>query len=522
VKKMVKWFTRGRSLRLVGMVGLIGLIAFLSPASAVGNPGPEGKVLRVREYKDLITLDPAFTISASESHIMRAIYSGLVRFKPGSYEWEPDAAEWINVSDDGKVIEFKLKEGIQFHGGYGEMTAEDVKFSYERIIDPAVDSPYSYEWATLDHVEVTGKYTGKIILSEPFAPLWHTVLPADPGLIISQKAYEERGEAFATNPIGSGHFYFAGWTPKQKIVLKRFDQYYGQKPDIEEINIYPIEDDKSAELAFDAGQLDFTAISLSSAARYEADPNVNLRRAPSLAYVWLAINVKQEPFTDVRVRRAIRYAVDVDAILQGVYGGEVEPAKGPIAAGLLGHWADAPVYRVNLDEAKRLLAEAGYPDGFKTKLAAVNTVLWKTMAEIIQANLAEIGIAVEIDLMDSATFDEITFDPEGEGVYMLLERYAGEPDPNYIMEWFTCDQVGEWNAMWWCNPVYDKLLQMGIVALDERERDQIYIAMQMLMDADAIAVWFTNEANAFVAKKNVEMVILPHGDAQYHYFQVID
>src|SRR5699024_9293027 len=114
-----------------------------------------------------------------------------------------DAAEEFEMNDEGTEIEFKLREGIQFHHGYGEMTAEDVKFSFERIIDPDENSQYASDWETLEEVEVTGKYTGKIILSEPFAPLLASTIPWTPGSILSKEAYEDRGERFALDPVGS-------------------------------------------------------------------------------------------------------------------------------------------------------------------------------------------------------------------------------------------------------------------------------------------------------------------------------
>jgi len=248
---MLKQLLERRSLKLAGMVlGLMGVMVLLSIPQVMGNSGP---VLRVRAYSDIQNMDPAHWLSAPEANVGRAIYSKLVRYKANSYELENDAAEWIKVSADGKVIEFKLKEGIQFHKGYGEMTAEDVKFSYERIIDAEEASEYAMDWSALDHVEVTGRYSGKIILKEPFAPLWKTTLPWWTGDIISKKAYEELGpEKFPISPIGSGPYYFDQWIPKQKLVLTTFDDYFGEKPDFEQIEIYPIEDETSAEIAFDA------------------------------------------------------------------------------------------------------------------------------------------------------------------------------------------------------------------------------------------------------------------------------
>src|SRR6056297_1702096 len=241
---------------------LLVLILILSVGVVVYSADEDIVRSRMRLGEDIENLDPAHLVRGYD--IALVLYSNLLKYKSGSSELVPDAAEEVDVSEDGKTIEFKLKEGIQFHKGYGEMTAEDVKFSYERIIDPEEKSEYKNDFATLDHVEVTGKYSGKIILNDPFPPLLTRTLPMQSGSILSKKAYEELGEKFATNPIGSGPYYWDKWLPREKMVLKRFDKYYGELPDFAAIEIYPIADKKAAEMAFDRGELDATMVSLES------------------------------------------------------------------------------------------------------------------------------------------------------------------------------------------------------------------------------------------------------------------
>ena len=233
-------------------------------ATAMVNPSvsfsADGSVLKLRSYSVFQVLDPAFTLAAPEGWIGGAIFNKLVAFKPGSkWETELDAAEYIEQVDDTH-IKFRLRPGIMFSNGYGEMTAEDVKFSYERIIDPELESAYSGDWATLDHVEVTGKYSGTIVLKEPFAPLWWSTLPYGSGDIISKKATEAAGGSFKGMdvPAVSGPYQIKEWVQKQKLVLERNPLWNGPKPDFDEIQLLPIDDEKSAELGFEAGDLDWT------------------------------------------------------------------------------------------------------------------------------------------------------------------------------------------------------------------------------------------------------------------------
>ena len=157
------------------------------------TPEPKPKILRVRLYGDIQNMDPAFQISENDSVVFNAVTNGLVRYCSNSYELCNELAESIEQSEDGLEIAFKLKEGVMWHEGYGEVTTEDVKYSFERMIDPELDAAYADDWATLDHVEVIDKYRGKIILKEPFAPLWTSTMPVSSGTIICKKYVEEIG-----------------------------------------------------------------------------------------------------------------------------------------------------------------------------------------------------------------------------------------------------------------------------------------------------------------------------------------
>ena len=294
--------------------------------------------MRIRLYGDMQNIDPAFRISNNDETIIDAVFSKLVGYGPGSYELKNDLAEKIEQSEDGKTITFKLREGVMWPKGYGELTAEDVKYSYERIADPALKAAYADDWAALDHVEVIDKYNGKIILKEPFAALWKTTLPIGSGAIVSKKWVEEVGvEKFATDVIGTGPYYIADWQQKQKITLKRNPDYYGEPPAFDEIHFFPMEDDKTAEIALEAGEIDFGRISTSSIQRYESGGDVKLIRKPSLRFRWIGMNVENPKLQDINVRQAIRYALDVPGIVKATYMGQadVEYALIPPGSGRL-------------------------------------------------------------------------------------------------------------------------------------------------------------------------------------------
>lgn len=485
------------------------------PEAEMGEP----KILYVRLYGDIQNMDPAFQISENDTVVANAVMNGLVRYCPNSYDICNELAESIEQSEDGLEITFKLKEGVMWHEGYGEVTAEDVKYSFERFIDPDLDAAYADDWATLDHVEVIDKYNGKIVLKEPFAPLWNSTLPVGSGTIIPKDYVEEIGyEAFATDIIGSGPYLFSEWRPQEKVILKKNPDYFGEEPYYDEIHLIPIEDDKSAEIALEAGELDWARISLPSVERFESNPTFMVWKKPSLRYRWIAMNVQHPKLEDINVRKAIIYGIDVPSILQATYLGQAERECALVPPGLVGHWEDAPCYERDVEKAKEYLAEAGL-DSLDLTLMLQDTSEYRTWAEIAQQNLQEVGINLELVPMDSSAYWSTSFGEDAvENNELLTSNYSMQPDPAWATMWFTCDQVTVWNTQSWCNEEYDELHRKGLVTVDPEEREQIYIDMQKIWDEAAMTVWITHGSMTYGHTPAIAPATTPHGQPQYHFF----
>ena len=207
--------------------------SFLMGASALGGLAAAGLLparraqaaggtLRTRTYADIRSMDPAFSQGVVDEEIHAAIYNKLIQYKPGrEWGWQLDAAAMIEQVDPTH-IKFALRDDIGFTNGHGAMTAEDVKFSFERIVDDATESPNKPDMGPLSHVEVTGEREGTIVLNEPFAPLWTIALPYITGNIVSKAATEAAGGRIGADPVAeSGPYLRASWSPKEKTVLKR-------------------------------------------------------------------------------------------------------------------------------------------------------------------------------------------------------------------------------------------------------------------------------------------------------------
>lgn len=482
------------------------------------------KVLRIRSYSDLQVLDPAYRLAAPEDDIFRSVLPALITYKSGGdkWEWTLDAAESIEQIDDTH-IRFKLRPGWTWSGGFGELTAEDVKFSFERIADPANKSPYQSDWAALDHVEITDTHSGVIVLKEYFAPLWSTTLPTGSGRIVSKKAVEALPDKkFTTTiPAGCGPYLLKEWQPKQRTTLARNPDYKGPSPYFDEIHILPIEDEKAAEVAFDARELDFTQIGLGTLAGHkgQAPAGTALVNKPSLAFIWLGMNVENEILKNEKVRKAIQRAVDVDSVLDAAYYGEAARSTGIVAPGLIGH-RDANLSKFDPEASRALLAEAGASDLHLT-VHLQNKTDYLAMAQVLQANLADVGITVELVPLDSGSFWTLGDQSAGDSwksIQLIISRFSMNPDPAWATEWFTPEQIGVWNWERWNSAEFGQLDKDGVKERDVAKRDTLYKHMQDLMEDSGAYLFLTHGAAAFIHRSQLRPGLWPDGKPAFHEF----
>ena len=445
---------------------------------------------------------------------MFGVFEGLVRYVPGTWDLVNQLAETFEPSADGLQFTFKLKEGIQFHGGYGEVTAEDVKFSYERIAGlttpkPDPESPYIGDWAPhLQEVRVDGTYEGTIILKEPFAPLLTTTLPVPSGWIVSKKAVEERGEDFATSPIGTGPYEFVEWNPKQDVRLQRFADYGGASADTlgtiwDELVLIPIEEDEAAAIAIETGELDFGELALNAIDRFSENDDFTVEERTTLDYYWIGMNIRSPKLEDINVRQAIRYAIDVPSIIDAAFEGRWERATAILPPGMpIGYWADAPVYERDLDQARQFLSQASNPPTELDYKFTEDTGSQAT-AEIVQANLAEIGINVTLTKLDSSAYYALEKE-EMRSRDLFYIGFITNPDPSWSTVWFVCDQIDVWNWMYWCDEEYDRLHYAALKEPDQAVRNDMYIQMQQLWDEAAHTVWLAWPTRYYAARQGIQ------------------
>jgi peptide/nickel transport system substrate-binding protein len=478
----------------------------------------EGNILKVRDYSDFLSLDPAYFKAVPEENINACLYNKLIDFKPGrKWAWELQAAKSIKQTDPTH-IKFELKEGIMHSGGFGEMTAEDVKYSFERIANPENKSPNIDDWGPLEKVEVTGKYSGTIVFKSPFQPVWWTTLPYACGNIVSMKATEKAGGKYSTQPPSfSGPYMLKEWKPKQRTVLAINSAWKGPKPDFDEIHILPIDDEKTAEIGFEAGDIDFTRISISSLQRYEGNPppGGNILRYPSLYWLWMGMNMEHPKLKDLRVRKAVQMAVDVNTVVDAAYFGFAEVATGIIPPGLLGAREKSLLpMKADIAGAKKLLSEAGYANGIDLTLDILNKTTYNTIAQVIQATLAQAGIRVQINIHESGSFWVLGSEKDGDrwkDLQLVLNRFSSVPDPSYYTRWYVKDQVGIWNWERFRNDEYDTLHQNALGEVDQKKRAAMYRRMQDILEESGCYRFITNEVAPVICRKTIAPALRPDG-----------
>lgn len=483
---------------------LAGAAAVTASAALPGAARAQPKrAITVRVDRDLEQFDPAYRNTPQEGAVIRSVFQRLVRHKPNSGELEMEAAAEINQVSP-TVIEFRLKEGIEFTEGYGALTAEDVKFSFERIgrePDPGrAPSPYRGDWARLERVEVTGPLTGRIVTSTPRAGLFQIAIGDVSGAIVSKKAVLERGTKHDSAPVGAGPFVLASLERQRGAVLKANPAYRGTKPGFEEISIRIIPDARATELALRSGELDFAILPPAVAEPLRSVQGLSVDPRPAIQYIFLGLNMENGPLADPRVRRAIRLGLDVDQMLLAGYNGKVPRLNALIPAPILGHWPEAPSYKRDVAQARALLREAGVSNP-KFKLLCLNQPAFQNMALVARALLQEVGITVDLDARDPASFWSAGSGEAGKSIELYMTVFNGKLDPNFLTQWFVSEQVGEWNWQRFRSPEFDRLVGEAASELDETKRAALIVSAQRVMDESAAFVWLTNNA-AFLAHRS--------------------
>ncbi len=506
----MQWNTDRRGFLKAAGVGLAAAAAMPRFAWAA-----EGDTLRLRVGADFQVLDPFGIIGELDDIIPRCTNVTLVRLgdmREGN-EWRPWAAEKIEWLD-GTQLAFTLREGLMWTGDYGPVTAADVKFSFERIAGS--DSAWAYQFEKLKEVEVIDDRNGIIHLTEAFAPFTVIALPYYGGHIVCQKAVEAVGGSYTTEiPAQCGPYMFDSWEQNQKVTLVANPAWTGEAPAFARVEFYIVTDDQAAQLAYEADAFDFTRVAVGAAAQLKSamPEGAALIEAESTRYAWLTINMNAEPLKDIRVRQAIQYAYDGEAVLAGAYDGLVGRSTGVVPPTSPYARPSNLIATRDVEKARALLAEAG-AEGIELNLYALTDGTSQTIAQIIQANMAEAGITINIQPVEDAAYWALGDMTAGEGyksIELVLMNFAGGIDPTENLVWFRPDQIGIYNWSFFDNAEYEALYQASMTEQDSEKRRAMFNRMEDLMEESGGFVFICFEPYLALHDAGLVPVILADG-----------
>ncbi|MGH7120070.1 MAG: ABC transporter substrate-binding protein [Acetobacteraceae bacterium] len=470
------------------------LLGGTAMASALAVSGALGPILSARVAKaaettatggdititfqsTVSTLDPAIGYDWQNWSMIKSLFNGLMGYKPGTTELIPDLAESYTVSDDGKTYTFKLRSGVTFHNGR-TLTAEDVRYSIARTVDPKTESPgqsfYSalegYDQASTGKGPLTGVVavdptTVQIKLSELDAAMLQK-LALNFSFTVPKEVVARYGKDFGRHPVGTGAFYMKEWAIGRRIVFLRNSHYFTpDQPKCDQITFELGQDPTVSLLRFERGEVDLLGDGIPPAQFVSVMNNPRWRKdvveGTQLETSYISLNTKIKPLDDVRVRRALNMAINKERIVR-IINNRAVVANQPLPPGMPGYDKSYKGYAYDPKAAKKLLAEAGHPDGFKTELYCMNVDPNPRIAQAIQQDLAAVGVTAEVKSLAQETVISAAGNPGQaplvwSGGMAWLDDYPDPSDFYYPILGCGSAVKGGWNWAFYCNMKIDAM-----------------------------------------------------------------
>jgi peptide/nickel transport system substrate-binding protein len=467
---------------------------------------------------DSVGLDPAVVTDGESFRVTRNIYESLCEYKRDSTAVIPGLAESWQTTPDGLTWKFALRRHVKFHDGT-PFNAEAVVFNFERWMyehHPYHKGVFEY-WKSMfggfpgfvKSVKAIDELSVEFVLDKPMAPFLANLAMPMFG-IASPTAIRKYGDDYFKNPVGTGSFRFREWRKDDRIVLERNPDYWGEKPLLDRVIFRSIVDNSARLLELQAGSIDLMEfLNPDDIPSVRSDANLQLILRPSMNVGYLWWNVEKEPFDRLDVRRAVAHAVNKRAIVEKLFGGIGVPAKNMLPPSLWGYNDAVLDFEYDPAKARAYLAQAGRPNGFKTKLWAMpNPRPYMPqptkIAEAIQADLKAVGIEAEIVTMDWATYLAKT--REGEQDMYMLGWTGDNGDPDNFLYWFFGQK--ETRSRYY-NARVAQLTGQAQTIFDQEERARLYREAQIVLKEDSANVPIAHTTPPLAAKTSVKGYI-PH------------
>lgn len=464
-----------------------------------GESSGESKTLVFGRGGDSVSLDPSRVTDGESMKVAANIFETLINFGEQDTTLQPGLAKEWEASEDGLTYTLQLEEGVKFHDGT-DFNAEAVVKNFERWANGDADTfPYYQsmfggfkgdEGHVIEAVTAEGDHTVVFTLKRPQAPFLKNLAMTMFG-IGSPEAFEADSEGFGENPVGTGPFKFVEWKRNDSITIEKNEDYWKEGlPKLDRVVFRSIPDNGARLNALITGDIDLAdGINPSDQGTIDGDDNLQLFERPSLNIGYLGMTVTREPFGDKLVRQAFNHAIDKQAIIDAFFEGAAEPAKNPLPPSIPAYNDAIEGYEYDPEKAKELLAEAGYPDGFEMELWAMPVPRpympdGAKVAEVIQKNLADIGVTAEIVSYEWATYLEKASKGEADAFLLGWTGDNGDAD-NFIYALLDQDNIGSNNYTYYENGELHDILIEAQTEVDEDKRNALYAEAQEIIHEDA-------------------------------------
>ncbi|HZS84631.1 MAG TPA: ABC transporter substrate-binding protein [Stellaceae bacterium] len=476
--------------------------------------------LVVAMQADPTGLDPEAVLNNTSGFVMATIYDSLVKFKPGTTDVEPGLAEKWDISPDGLTYTFHLKKGVKFHDGT-PFNAEAYVHDLNRWLkkdDPdsiyktgPVEGYLDDTFDPLDSYRAVDEYTVEMKLKHPYAPFLTNLAMVWNG-ITSPAATQKLGKDFRSNPVGTGPFIFKEWKRGDQVVLTANKSYWNGKPKVDRLIFKVMPDPQASLLALKRGDVHILAdVSAQIIPAMKQDKNIVVMTQPGLAVSGVGLPFDTKPFNDKRVRQALNYAIDKDAIDKSLFRGLAVRMTSPLPEAQWGFDKSLKGYPYDPKKAKELLAAAGYPNGFESELLTYNSArgynsAGAELAVAIQGQLEKIGVKTSVRKEEiGAYLSEIRSKTKPYSGMFLVGWTGDNGDPdNFLDELFASDRIPVTNTVRYKNPEVDKVLAEAQRESDHAKRVALYHTAQKEILDDAPWIFINSLLQVRGARKEVK------------------
>lgn len=497
-----------RKSRLLSFMSLA-LVAVMAITGCAGSSGSGGKStnLTVVGGTDIQSLDIHKVSDSPSFTALEHVNETLFKIEADG-SLKPLLAETYALSNENKLATIKLRKDVKFTDGEPFNAAAVVK-NLKRVMNPDTKSAFGFLLGNIEDVVAKDDLTVEIKLKTPFAPLQAVLGHGFTGMI-SPKLLDTP-DKLATTTIGTGPFTVKEWKKGEAVILTRNDNYWGKKSAVAEMTFKMVKDDGARMVEVQSGNADVAVrVPPTDIARLKADSKLTIEQTPGLRTMFIYLNVTKKPLDNVKVRQALNYAVDNDAIVNQVLNGMGRVSDSVIAPAIFGYSAQKP-YKRDLAKAKQLLKEAGHENGFTIELLHPTGRYPQDakIAEALKLQLAEVGIKVELKTMEWAQYIPHTAKPVNENTVQMAMLAWSTPTMDadygiYSLLHSSAHAPAGFNRGFYKNDKVDKLLADARASGKADERKKLYAEAQKLIWEDAPWIFLQSEIQVTAIRKDVK------------------